>query len=84
MSLLRPRRARTRIALAGAALSAALLLAVALGARTTIRELTFRDIDEELRTLAIAVGSEFEARKQRAVFRWQRIENQPEHLLGQV
>ncbi|HSD71825.1 MAG TPA: ATP-binding protein [Thermoanaerobaculia bacterium] len=60
MSLLRPRRARTRIALVGAALSAILLFAVALGARTTIRELTFRDIDEELRTLAIAVGSQFE------------------------
>jgi signal transduction histidine kinase len=60
VSLLRPRRARTRIALAGAALSAVLLFAVALGARATIRELTFRDIDEELRTLAIAVGSEFE------------------------
>ena len=56
----RPRRARTRIALAGGILSAGLLLAVAVGARTTIRELTFRDIDEELRTLAIAVGSEFE------------------------
>jgi signal transduction histidine kinase len=50
-----------RIALAGAALSAVLLFAVALGARATIRELTFRDIDEELRTLAIAVGSDFEA-----------------------
>jgi signal transduction histidine kinase len=56
----RPRKARTRIALIGAVLSAVLLLAVALGARTTIRELTFRDIDEELRTLAIAVGSDFE------------------------
>lgn len=60
MSFIRPRRARTRIALAGAVLAAILLFAVALGARTTIRELTFRDIDEELRTLAIAVGSEFE------------------------
>lgn len=60
MILPRPRKARTRIALAGAVLSALLLLAVALGARTTIRELTFRDIDEELRTLAIAVGSDFE------------------------
>jgi signal transduction histidine kinase len=56
----RPRKARTRIALAGAALSAVLLLLLALGARTTVRELTFRDIDEELRTLAIAVGSDFE------------------------
>jgi signal transduction histidine kinase len=61
VSFPRPRKARTRIALAGAALSAALLLAVALGARATIRRLTFRDIDEELRTLAIAVGSDFEA-----------------------
>ena len=61
MRLGRPRKARTRIALAGAALSAILLFAVALGARATIRELTFRDIDEELRTLAIAVGSDFEA-----------------------
>jgi signal transduction histidine kinase len=58
--LSRPRRARTRIALAGAALSAILLLAVAVGARATIRELTYRDIDEELRTLAIAVGSDLE------------------------
>jgi signal transduction histidine kinase len=56
----RPRKARTRIALAGAVLSAVLLLLLALGARATIRELTFRDIDEELRTLAIAVGSDFE------------------------
>jgi len=56
----RPRKARTRIALAGAALSAVLLLLLALGARTTVRELTFRDIDEELRTLAVAVGSDFE------------------------
>jgi signal transduction histidine kinase len=56
----RPRKARTRIALAGAVLSAALLLLLAVGARTTIRELTFHDIDEELRTLAIAVGSDFE------------------------
>lgn len=60
MIALRPRKARTRIALAGAVLSALLLLAVALGTRTTIRGLTFRDIDEELRTLAIAVGSDFE------------------------
>ena len=59
-TLPRPRKARTQIALVGAVLSAVLLLAVALGARTTIRELTFRDIDEELRTLAIAVGSDFE------------------------
>jgi len=56
----RPRKARTRIALTGAALSAALLLMLGVGARAVIRERTFRDIDEELRTLAIAVGSDFE------------------------
>ena len=60
MILPRPQKARTRIALAGAALSALLLLLLGVGARTTVRELTFRDIDEELRTLAIAVGSDFE------------------------
>jgi two-component system, OmpR family, sensor kinase len=56
----RPRKARTRIALTGAALSAALLLLLGAGARTVIRERAFHDIDEELRTLAIAVGSDFE------------------------
>jgi signal transduction histidine kinase len=56
----RPRKARTRIALAGAALSGVLLLMLGAGARTMIRQRTFHDIDEELRTLAIAVGSDFE------------------------
>jgi signal transduction histidine kinase len=60
MIVLRPRKARTRIALAGAALSAALLLLLTAGTRTAIRGRTFYDIDEELRTLAIAVGSDFE------------------------
>ena len=60
MRFLRPRKARTRIALTGAALSAALLLLLGGGARTVIRERAFHDIDEELRTLAIAVGSDFE------------------------
>jgi signal transduction histidine kinase len=55
-----PRRARTRIALAGAALSAAFLLLLALSTRAVIRSMTFSDIDEELYTLAAAVGSSFE------------------------
>jgi hypothetical protein len=56
----RPRKARTRIALLGAALSALLLLMLGIGARAVIRQRAFDDIDEELRTLAIAVGSDFE------------------------
>jgi signal transduction histidine kinase len=56
----RPRKARTRIALVGAVLSAALLLLLGAAARTVIRQRTFHDIDEELRTLAIAVGSDLE------------------------
>jgi signal transduction histidine kinase len=60
MSLLRPKKARTRIALAGAALSAMLLLLLAVGVRSGIQSRTFRTMDEELRTLAIALGSDFE------------------------
>ncbi len=60
MIVFRPRKARTRIALTGAALSAVLLLLAGAGARAAIRGRTFHDIDEEIRTLAIAVGSDFE------------------------
>ena len=60
MTFPRPRKARTRIALAGAALSGLLLLLLGAGARAVIQQRTFDDIDEELRTLAIAVGSDFE------------------------
>jgi hypothetical protein len=60
VSLHAPRRARTRIALAGALLSAAFLVALALATRTAVRKLTFDDIDEELETLSAAVGSGFE------------------------
>ena len=60
MSLIRPKKARTRIALAGAVLSAILLLLLAVGVRSGIRHRAFRTIDEELRTLAIALGSDFE------------------------
>jgi signal transduction histidine kinase len=60
VSFPRPRKARTRIALAGAALSGVLLLLLGVGTRTMMQQRTFHDIDEELRTLAIAVGSDFE------------------------
>ena len=60
MTFPRPRKARTRIALVGAALSGVLLLLLGAAAREVIRQRTFHDIDEELRTLAIAVGSDFE------------------------
>ena len=53
-------KSRTRIALAGAALSAAFLLVLALSTRAVVRSMTFADIDEELYTLAAALGSSFE------------------------
>ncbi len=53
-------RARTRIALAGALLTAVFLAALALGARTLIRRLAFEEIDGELDTLSIAIGSDYE------------------------
>jgi signal transduction histidine kinase len=53
-------KSRTRIALAGALLSAAFLLLLALSTRAVIRSRTFADIDEELYTLAAAVGSSYE------------------------
>ena len=60
MKLLALAKSRTRIALAGALLSAAFLLVLALSTRAVIRSVTFADIDEELNTLAAAVGSSFE------------------------
>jgi signal transduction histidine kinase len=60
MSWSPPRKAQTRIALAGAGLSVLFLVLLALGARSLLRERTFADIDEELRTLAMALGSDFE------------------------
>src|SRR5215471_1658145 len=56
----RATRARTRIALWGAVLSALFLIIIALGARTLVRSLTFADIDDELYTLSVALGSSFE------------------------
>ncbi len=58
--LLRMEKARERLALSGALLSALFLGLLAFGARSLIREKTFNDIDEELYTLAVALGSSFE------------------------
>jgi hypothetical protein len=60
MSVLRPKRARTRLALSGALVSAVFLIALALAARTLIRRLAFQEIDGELDTLAAAIGSDYE------------------------
>ena len=60
MRLPRFRRARTRLALSGALLSALFLAALALGTRTVIRSMAFSDIDDELFTLSVALGSSFE------------------------
>jgi signal transduction histidine kinase len=54
------RKARTRLALSGALLSAVFLSALALAARGVIREMALSDIDEELFTLSVALGSNFE------------------------
>jgi signal transduction histidine kinase len=59
-ALFRLEKARTRLALSGALLSALLLGLLALGTRSIIRSMVFRDIDDELYTLAVAIGSSFE------------------------
>ncbi|MEP7133139.1 MAG: ATP-binding protein, partial [Acidobacteriota bacterium] len=53
-------RARTRLAISGALLCALFLSLLAWGARTSVRAKTYADIDEELYTLAVALGSSFE------------------------
>ena len=60
MRRLRLQKARTRLAFSGALLSALFLALLALGARSLIRARTFNDIDDELYTLAVALGSSFE------------------------
>jgi signal transduction histidine kinase len=60
MKLFRLRKARTRLALSGALLSALFLTVIALGTRTIVRSMTFSDFDEELYTLSVALGSSFE------------------------
>jgi signal transduction histidine kinase len=52
--------ARTRLAISGALLSALFLALLAWGTRSSIRSTTFADIDEELYTLSVALGSSFE------------------------
>jgi len=52
--------ARTRLAISGALLSALFLTLLAWGMRNSIRTTTFADIDEELYTLSVALGSSFE------------------------
>lgn len=58
--ILRLKKARARLAFSGALLSALFLALLALGTRTVIRGMTFTDIDDELYTLAAALGSSFE------------------------
>jgi signal transduction histidine kinase len=53
-------RASARIPLAGALVAALFLAALALGTRTLIRQLAFEEIDDELNTLAVAIGSDYE------------------------
>jgi hypothetical protein len=60
MRSFRLQKARTRLAFSGALLSALFLALLALGARSLIRARTFNDIDDELYTLAVALGSSFE------------------------
>jgi signal transduction histidine kinase len=60
MSFLRLERARTRLALSGAVVSAVFLIALALAARTLTRRLAFQEIDGELDTLSAAIGSDYE------------------------
>ncbi len=60
MRFLRFQKARTRLALSGALLSALFLALLAFATRTLIRSRTFTDIDEELYTLAAAIGSSYE------------------------
>lgn len=60
MRLARFERARTRLALTGALLCALFLALLAWTARSIVRSTTFADIDEELYTLAVALGSSFE------------------------
>jgi signal transduction histidine kinase len=60
MKLPRFARARTRLALVGALLCALFLVLLAWTARSIVRATTFEDIDDELYTLAVALGSSFE------------------------
>ena len=58
---LRPRRARSRIALAGGLLCAAYLTGLAFVAHHVARRLALENLDEQLDTLGRAIASDFEA-----------------------
>jgi signal transduction histidine kinase len=60
LGFLRLQKARARLAFSGALLSALFLGLLAFGTRSIIRSMTFEDIDSELDTLAVALGSSFE------------------------
>jgi signal transduction histidine kinase len=60
MTLPRFTRARSRLALTGALLCALFLTLLAWTARSVVRATTFADLDEDLYTLAVALGSSFE------------------------
>ena len=60
MRMPRLERARTRLALTGALLCALFLMLLAWTARSIVRTTTFEDVDDELYTLAVALGSSFE------------------------
>jgi len=60
MKLFRFEKARTRLAITGALLSALFLSLLAWGMRTSVRSRSFADIDDELYTLSVALGSSFE------------------------
>ncbi len=56
----RIRKAQNRIALLAAVISMALLATLALLTHLVVRQLTFKEIDEQLRTLSIAIASGLE------------------------
>lgn len=61
------RNARSRIAATGAAVTLAVLAVAAIAARTAIHAILFTDLDDELETLSIAIGSDLELRGAAAV-----------------
>jgi signal transduction histidine kinase len=56
------RKAGTRIAATGAAVTFIVLVLSAIVARTAIRTILLRDLDDELETLSVAIGSDLELR----------------------
>ncbi len=60
MKFFPPRKAHTRIALLAALVSLVFLTLLGLGVRYLVRSRVIADIDEGLRTLAIAMGSDYE------------------------